>query len=196
MEYDKRVEIRYLLDVYFDGETTVEQEHRLKEYFLSEDVPADLLYAKAMFAGFSEAAVEGCALSPEFGREEDNLSKAAAISGTAAGAAQLSGTETHASKPVGGRMRRIYMAVSVAALLAVTVGVTRMLVSESKPTVYCYMNGEPVTDIDVAARQAQMVARLLEGSAKASADGIAKASEASKPMEKLGSTLQMLGITE
>ncbi len=196
MEYDKRIEIRYLLDAWFEGETTGEQERRLKEYFLSaEDVPSDLLYAKAMFAGFAEAAEEECGRLPEFGSEKVFVYDAPEAEITVI-AAPTSSSHGTGSLPVAGRRRMIYTAISVAASLVIALGVTLMLIPDNKPTVYCYMNGEPVTDIDVATRQAQMAARLLEGSAKASAEGIAKVSEASKPMEKLGQTLRMLGVAE
>lgn len=195
MEYDKRIEIRYLLDAYFEGETTGEQEHRLKEYLLSEDVPSDLLYARAMFAGFSRAAEDGCACQPEFGPKEESIGTVPtaevhdAITETAPAAV---GQNTTVRKNI--RRRMIYVSMSVAASLMIILGVTFTQIAKSRPTVYCYMNGEPVTDINIAARQAQMAARLLEGSARASADGMAKVTEASKPMEKIESTLRMLGM--
>ncbi len=164
MGYDKPTEIRDLLEIYFDGATTPEQERRLKEYFLSEEVP----YAKAMFAGFSEAARE-----------------------TYSGDIMI-GTAT--KKP---RRRSLYIALSAAASLLLAVGLAWTLIPEKQSeVVYCYMNGEPVTDLDIASRQAQMVARILESSAKVSADGIALVAEASKPIEELSHRLQMLGITE
>lgn len=167
MEYNKDIEIRGLLEAWLEGETTCEQESRLREYFLGGDVPADLLYAKAMFAGF------------------------AAISATTTTVAVAT------VKPSGrGRMLRLYKAVSIAASFALAVGLAWTLAYESKPkTVYCYVNGVPVTDMNIAARQAQMVARLIDGSSKATDEGIAKVAEASKPIETLGNTLRMLGIS-
>ena len=52
MEYN---EIRRLLDRYFDGETTLDEEQALRRFFASTaDVPADLRYAAPMFAYAAE----------------------------------------------------------------------------------------------------------------------------------------------
>ena len=49
-----RSEIEELLNRYFEGETSLQEEQTLKEYFLNADnVPAKWNYAKAMFTGFS-----------------------------------------------------------------------------------------------------------------------------------------------
>lgn len=45
--------IRELLELYFEAQTTTEQERQLAIYFATaEDIPADLLPYKAMFAAF------------------------------------------------------------------------------------------------------------------------------------------------
>ena len=45
--------IRELLELYFEAQTTTEQERQLALYFATaEDIPADLLPYKAMFAAF------------------------------------------------------------------------------------------------------------------------------------------------
>lgn len=52
MEYN---EIKRLLDRYFDGETTLDEEQALRRYFASTaDIPADLRYAAPMFAYVSQ----------------------------------------------------------------------------------------------------------------------------------------------
>ena len=56
MEYDMN-KIRALCDRYFDGETSAEEEQRLREYFrLAKDVPADLRAVKVMLCGMDDAA--------------------------------------------------------------------------------------------------------------------------------------------
>ena len=56
MEYDI-MKIRSLCDKYFDGDTTVEEEMMLRDYFTQEkDVPADLKAVKVMICGFSDAS--------------------------------------------------------------------------------------------------------------------------------------------
>lgn len=55
MELDK---IEALLEKYFEGQTSIEQENQLRDYFLSDDLPPQLLQYKSMFAYFGEAATE------------------------------------------------------------------------------------------------------------------------------------------
>lgn len=56
MEYDI-MKIRSLCDKYFDGDTTVEEEMMLRDYFTQEkDVPADLKAVKVMICGLSDAS--------------------------------------------------------------------------------------------------------------------------------------------
>ena len=56
MEYDIN-KIRALCDRYFNGETSAEEEQRLREYFSrAEDVPADLRAVKVMLCGMDDAA--------------------------------------------------------------------------------------------------------------------------------------------
>ena len=47
MDYNN---IKQLLDKYFEGNTSIQEEFKLKNFFSSEgDIPHDLLYAKALF---------------------------------------------------------------------------------------------------------------------------------------------------
>ena len=89
----------------------------------------------------------------------------------------------------------IYRVASVAAVVLLTIGITFTVTRYAdQPTIYCYVNGQPVTDIDYATRQAEMAARILEGNMKTSAEGINALAEASKPIEQLGKVLQMIGV--
>ncbi len=55
MAYNEELEIRTLLERYMDGESTLQEESQLKEYFCRrKDIPADLIYAKAMFVTFND----------------------------------------------------------------------------------------------------------------------------------------------
>ena len=48
--------IEELLDLYFEGQTTIMQEQELRRYFsTAQDIPADLAPYKAMFAAFDKA---------------------------------------------------------------------------------------------------------------------------------------------
>lgn len=58
MEYKDEKQIRELLDLYMNAETSLEQERQLKEYFSHCDhLPSDLEYAREMF-GFFERRKE------------------------------------------------------------------------------------------------------------------------------------------
>jgi len=55
MELDK---IEELLEKYFEGQTNIDQENQLRNYFLSADVPPDLLQYKSMFTYYDNAVSE------------------------------------------------------------------------------------------------------------------------------------------
>ena len=173
MAYNSEHEIRALLDLYFEGETTLEQEEALRAFFCGNDVPADLEYAKAMFAGFS--SVNG-----------NEFCKDIVIDYTAEQA-----SSNAKGIPRRRTLLRVYSAVSLAAA-AILVTVLTITLSPEKPTVYCYLNGEPVTDISIAERQAEMAIRLLQGSAKASENGYSTIQEAAKPAQKLGRAMDII----
>lgn len=50
-------EIKYLLDLFYDGSTTIEQENLLKHYFLSNDVAGELLHERDVFLSFYESDI-------------------------------------------------------------------------------------------------------------------------------------------
>jgi len=52
------VNIDKLLKAYFDGNTTLQQEKQLRDYFVSEDVAPHLEKYKVMFVGFASAEKE------------------------------------------------------------------------------------------------------------------------------------------
>lgn len=193
MEYDKRIQIRYLLELYFDGETTLEQERQLREYFAGDDVPADLEYARAMFGFFRTAAQDTCHSEINLPSEEDTPVRAADMPTALQGGGE-------AGTPAKSKTQRmttwVYRLTSIAAVVLLTVGITFTVTkyTDNSPTVYCYVNGQPVTDIDYATRQAEMAARILEGNMKTSAEGLSAMADVSKPMEQLGKVLQMMGV--
>lgn len=154
MEHDK--DIRQLLDLYFEGEATLEQEKRLKEFFAGSNVPADLEYARAMFGFFGKASGE---------RMGDPVVFSAPRKRTRA-------------------RGWMYRAVSAAAVVAIAAVVTFKVTDKGDREMYCYVNGVPVTDMELAARQAEMAVRILEGNVKASAYGLEVAGKAGKPLEQ------------
>lgn len=51
-------EIEILLDKYFEGETSLDEERRLKAFFSSKDVPEHLLKHRQIFSYFNESGTE------------------------------------------------------------------------------------------------------------------------------------------
>ncbi len=51
-------EIEILLDKYFEGETSLDEERRLKTFFSSKDVPEHLLKHRQIFSYFNESGTE------------------------------------------------------------------------------------------------------------------------------------------
>ena len=51
-------QIETLLEAYFEGQTTLQEEQQLQAYFLTADVPTHLLAYKPMFVAFSKASEE------------------------------------------------------------------------------------------------------------------------------------------
>ena len=51
-------QIEYLLEKYYEGETTVDEEETLKQFFVSADVPARLKAEQAQFLFLAQAAKE------------------------------------------------------------------------------------------------------------------------------------------
>lgn len=120
-------EIEELLNRYFEGETSLQEEQTLKEYFLNADnVPAKWNYAKAMFTGFSS--------------NKEVTSHTVAV------------------KKKGMPLKRIAAAVAVVALLSVSA--TLLIPTEKE--IYCYVNGKPVTDYELALKHAERAFGIME----------------------------------
>lgn len=75
--------------------------------------------------------------------------------------------------------------VSAAAIVAVAVTMTLKTDGGDMPQVYCYVDGRPVTDIELASRQAEMVVRILEGNMRVSVSGLEAAEKAGVPIERM-----------
>jgi hypothetical protein len=124
-----RSEIEELLNRYFEGETSLQEEQTLKEYFLNADnVPAKWNYAKAMFTGFSS--------------NKEVTSHIVAVK----------------KKKKGMPLKRIAAAVAVVALLSVS---ATLLIPKEKE-IYCYVNGKPVTDYELALKHAERAFGIME----------------------------------
>lgn len=138
MEYDSEItgkggpdrpadRIETLLGKYFEGATSLEEEKRLREFFTSgQPVPQELQYARVLFGFFSEAAgeVPQRTTSPTTPERKVRLRQ--------------------------GGMRIVYAALSAAALIAVGVLLFTGHGRVNEKVVYCYVNGVPVTDLELA----------------------------------------------
>ena len=162
-------EIRRLLALYFDGATTDAQEQELREFFARDTVPADLAYAKAMFGAFATTAADTCSFT-------DALLSERLLRRTEGEA------ECHPRQ--GRRVRLAALLTTVAAAVAVLC--TLYLSDRRENTeIYCYLNGEPVTDIDIALRQVNMAERLLKAGVHSTATGADAIREADRSLDAL-----------
>ena len=162
-------EIRRLLALYFDGATTDAQEQELREFFARDTVPADLAYAKAMFGAFATTAADTCSFT-------DALLSERLLRRTEGEA------ECHPRQ--GRRVRLAALLTTVAAAVAVLC--TLYLSDRRENTeIYCYLNGEPVTDIDIALRQVNMAERLLKAGVHSTATGADAIREAGRSLDAL-----------
>lgn len=140
MEQNK--EIAKLLRLYFRGMTTSEEERQLTEYFAGNDVPPDMSAIKEMFAIWAKAAKDTCPTH------------------TASTIDALCGAVKE-TPPASKLTRRIYpwlLGMAAAASLALML---LLIPGKNDPEIYCYLNGKPVTDMEVAGRQAAMAVNLL-----------------------------------
>lgn len=163
-------EIRRLLDLYFDGETTDAQEQELREFFARDTVPADLAYARAMFGAFAATA-------------EDSSS----LTGTLPAEPLLRETEGEAECLVPRKGRRARLAALLTTVAAALAVLCTLYLSDHQENaeIYCYLNGEPVTDMDIALRQVNMAERLLKAGVRSTATGVDAAREAGRSLNAL-----------
>ena len=156
-----RKDVKALLERYFAGETTLSEESELREYFASDEhTPEELLYAKALFETLAKAS-------------EAIPSK---------------------SNPVRRRKTRVslwpYIGVGAACLaVAVTLTLKIIPLGVNNETVYCYVNGEPVTDYDRAFAYAEEMKTLINTT-------ISKPVEYLAPIEEFNRTLDVINKME
>lgn len=133
MEYN---EIRRLLDRYFDGETTLDEEQTLRRFFTTtDDVPADLRYAAPMFAYAAEKRAQTRPVVAKASLKHSLRRRWGIAASTAAAACMILGAVT------------IYRGGDFAA---------EVVPDEA----YCYLDGRAITD----RAEAEMVTRrVLDG---------------------------------
>lgn len=145
MGCEKEKRIRILLERYFEGMTTLEEERLLREYFSAgEDIPHDLLYARAIFGAFHDASSAAVPDMPAGFREKTRPCRRRGMSRTQW---ILTGA-----------------AASAAAAVFILIFVRQKEPAPAPETIYCYVNNVPVTDYETAARYAENTLELISGS--------------------------------
>ncbi len=110
------MDYKELLERYWEGQTTLEEERALKEHFASEGTSTP---ESVIFGAFAEAA-------------------------------QRSSADTKMFVPNIGRHKKRRVWTIAAAAAAVVMIMATAVLTERRPTVYAYVNGEPVTDYETA----------------------------------------------
>lgn len=128
--------VREALERYFEGATSVREERALREYFAgAEDIPTDLAYARTIFGFWDDTAAQ---------TSESTFEVPA---------------DTRPIVPARRRRRLMIWACGAAAAVVAAVAV---LVTGNTETVYCYVNGQAVTDYDLAYAYTQGALGLIE----------------------------------
>ena len=204
MVRNRKEHIRDLLERYLEAETSLDEERELRDYFTStHEVPADILYGQAMFGAFSalsdgEAPRYDTALHRHAPLSIPALDPSSGLSGQPERVEQSVLPERfqpsvqpgHAVQPrekvsdrrIMGRRIVRWSGWSVAAIVALIVV---LLSVERTPTVYCKVNGVPVTDYRLAEQQAVGALALIASTI----DDSRKCVEA---LEDVGRTVELL----
>jgi hypothetical protein len=123
--------IKRVLEAYFKGNSSLEQEKRLREYFLkNENVPAELEYARRLFLHL---------------KIESEIA--------------FTGSITSKSRYLGNRW--IVRLSGIAAGILLLWGLWLIFEKPASPVVYAYINGKPVTDKTIALEEAQKALSMV-----------------------------------
>lgn len=163
---ERNKDIARLLALYFEGMTTSEEERLLKDHFAAHGSPSLPPYAKEMFSLWETAAEDKC--------PPNTANALTAICG-------MEDTPTRKRGETASKYRWIF-AGAAAACIAVSL---LLIPKKEDSSIYCYLNGEPVTNIETASEQAQMAVRLL-------ADGVNAARKGIEAVKGVGPTLEMV----
>lgn len=136
------IEVGRLLDLYFEGNTTIEQERLLADYFASPQSDPQFDYAKPMFDYFAATAAQEHQFEIRLPFEQPE----------------------HKVNLWHRYRKPIVWALSAAAAVAVALTTVLSIEYSRNNTVYCYLNGHPVTDPQLACEQAEMALSLLHSS--------------------------------
>lgn len=163
MAYNEELDIRMLLEKYMEATCSLEEEARLKDYFCREqDIPADLMYAKAMFYSFGQMKQASSRRNEHFVRFEEPKKHRLVLSKFASMAASLV-----FGILVGGSIALIHQhreEILTAKQNVNTEQLNKMLLPGSKTQhsrVYGYINGQPITDVHEACYRGAMSLKTM-----------------------------------
>lgn len=138
------------MELYLEGQTTIEEERTIGRLLRCHDLPADLVCMRDMFAGFEALANETDARSIDSERLSDHKpSEEKALSLNTGKRIELS---AHSKRRIG----MLWTALSSVAAAAI-VTLILVIALEPRPTVYGYINGEPITDMAMMKQQTDNV---------------------------------------
>jgi hypothetical protein len=126
----ERRDIKVLLELYFEGQTTLQQEDELSDYFLTcEDIPAEWLPYRAIFTAFAAAKEVTTTVEP-------NVQK-----------------PRHSWRVIWGAVASL----SAAACLALGIFLWSAETQRGTTDLVCYVDGEQITDNDMARAEAERI---------------------------------------
>lgn len=171
---ERNKDIARLLALYFEGMTTSEEERLLKDRFAAHESPALPPYAKEMFSLWESAAEDTC--------PPHTANAIAAMCGNGDSVARK--RKTTAAK------YRWVLAAAAAACISVLL---LLIPKKEDSAIYCYLNGEPVTNIETASEQAEMAVRLLAEGVNAARKGVEAAKGVGPTLERVFTLANMAG---
>lgn len=126
----ERSEVKALLELYFEGQTTLQQEKELSTYFLTEEsIPTELLPYKAIFAAFAATKEVTTAVEPKVQRPRRSW------------------------KIIWGAVASL----SAAACLVLGIFLWSESPQDRTADLVCYIDGVEVTDSDIARAEAERI---------------------------------------
>lgn len=142
--------IQQILDRYWDGESTLEEEKSLKEYFLSENVHEDHLIFKDLFVYYKDAAENSFAGELEVPAKLKKSSKIKVVTIT----------------------RRLISVAAIFTLFIASVFIIRNEMTKSKQQSYTYEIEDPEEALEVTLRALALVSGKLDKGANTMLNGM------------------------
>ena len=158
--------IKELIEKYFDGETTKEEEFRLKEFFRHEKVPPDLAIYAGLFRYFSDSGKEEIT-DPEFERM------------------LLSAINKTPVLPIPPERKKIYYIASMAAVIIILCGLIFTFRSELLKNEGKYKFKDTYSNPAVAYIEAQKAIMMVSANFNNGLDQIQKLQNFQKGVENL-----------